>query len=68
MTNDYKSSDVQVAVAPVSHADDRIRVLSAALAAALFGSFLLLGMGFAHSATIHNATHDARHAFALPCH
>ena len=39
-----------------------------ALAALLFGLFLVLGTGFAHSETIHNAAHDARHAFAFPCH
>lgn len=42
--------------------------LAAATAAILMGAFLVLGVGFAHSATIHNAAHDARHAFALPCH
>lgn len=24
--------------------------------------------GFAHSATVHNAAHDTRHAMAFPCH
>jgi len=36
--------------------------------AIIFGAFLLLGTGFAHSTTLHNAAHDARHAFAFPCH
>jgi len=40
----------------------------AALSAALLGGFLVLGGGFAHSDTIHNAAHDGRHAFAFPCH
>jgi len=39
-----------------------------ALSAILLGAFLLLGIGFAHSDTIHNAAHDSRHAFAFPCH
>ena len=45
----------------------RDRTLPAFLAL-LFGAFIVLGAGFAHSNTIHNAAHDARHAFAFPCH
>ena len=44
---------------------------TAALPAAiaiLLGLFFILGTGFAHSDAIHNAAHDARHAFAFPCH
>ena len=39
-----------------------------AVAAILLGVFLLYGTGFAGSQTIHSAAHDARHAFAFPCH
>ncbi len=39
-----------------------------AILALVFGVFVVLGAGFAHSSTIHNAAHDARHAFAFPCH
>lgn len=39
-----------------------------AILALLLGAFLVLGTGFAHSDIIHNAAHDARHAFAFPCH
>ena len=39
-----------------------------ALAAIVFGAFLLWGAGFAHSDLIHNAAHDSRHSFAFPCH
>lgn len=39
-----------------------------ALLALLFGSFLLLGAGFANSATLHDAAHDGRHALSFPCH
>lgn len=39
-----------------------------ALSAILLGVFLVLGTGFAHSNTIHNAAHDSRHSFAFPCH
>ena len=43
-------------------------VVIPALSAILLGAFLVLGIGFAHSDTIHNAAHDSRHAFAFPCH
>ena len=39
-----------------------------AVLAILLGVFLVLGMGFAQSATIHNAAHDSRHSLAFPCH
>ena len=39
----------------------------AALALAL-GLFVIYGAGFAAPAALHNATHDTRHAFGLPCH
>lgn len=39
-----------------------------AIMALVFGAFVVFGAGFAHSNTIHNAAHDARHAFAFPCH
>lgn len=42
--------------------------IAATLAAALLGSFLVYGVGFAHSDMLHNAAHDGRHAFAFPCH
>ena len=40
----------------------------AALVAVLLGGFILFGVGFANPATLHSAAHDARHAFAFPCH
>ncbi|MEX2615654.1 MAG: CbtB domain-containing protein [Alphaproteobacteria bacterium] len=42
--------------------------IAAASVAALFGAFLLVGVGFAHSDILHNAAHDSRHTFAFPCH
>jgi cobalt transporter subunit CbtB len=39
-----------------------------ALLGALFGLFLIYGVGFAHPEAIHNAAHDSRHSFAFPCH
>jgi cobalt transporter subunit CbtB len=40
----------------------------AALAAMLFGIVVFVGAGFAAPSVLHNATHDTRHAFGLPCH
>jgi cobalt transporter subunit CbtB len=34
----------------------------------ILGVFLLIGVGFANPDVIHNASHDARHANAFPCH
>ncbi len=48
--------------------DARASVAAPALLALLLGVFLVLGTGFAHSDTIHNAAHDSRHSFAFPCH
>lgn len=42
------------------------RVIAAATL--LFGVGLVFLTGFAHSETVHNAAHDARHALAFPCH
>ena len=38
----------------------------AVLVAVLLGGFILLGVGFANSATLHNAAHDARHPSPSP--
>ncbi len=39
-----------------------------AILALLFGTFLVLGTGFASPSAIHNAAHDGRHALSFPCH
>ena len=39
-----------------------------AMLAILLGVFLIYGTGFAQPEALHNAAHDARHAFAFPCH
>ncbi|MEE8393255.1 MAG: CbtB domain-containing protein [Rhodospirillales bacterium] len=46
----------------------RLSAVAPALLAAIFGVFIVLGVGFADSSTIHNAAHDARHSFSFPCH
>lgn len=48
--------------------DSRQARMAAGVAALLFGSFMLFGVGFANSETVHNAAHDTRHAFTFPCH
>ena len=47
---------------------ERTTVLAPVALALLAGLFLLYGAGFAQSAALHDAAHDARHAFAFPCH
>jgi cobalt transporter subunit CbtB len=42
--------------------------LIAAVMAALFGAFILWGVGFSHISVLHNAAHDVRHSLAFPCH
>ncbi len=34
----------------------------------LLGVFVIWGVGFAQSETMHNAAHDSRHSIAFPCH
>ena len=46
----------------------RARALSASVVAAVFGVFVLAGVGFAGASVVHNAAHDSRHSFAFPCH
>ncbi len=53
---------------PNSFAARRADALAPAVIALLLGVFMIFGTGFAHSEIIHNAAHDARHAFAFPCH
>ena len=48
--------------------DARAETLRAALIALALGGAVLFTIGFAHTAEIHNAAHDTRHAMAFPCH
>jgi cobalt transporter subunit CbtB len=54
----------------VSNSTDAVATSTAlaVVAAILFGSFLIYGVGFASPMGIHNAAHDGRHSFAFPCH
>jgi cobalt transporter subunit CbtB len=51
-----------------AHAKTSASSVTVALFAMLLGGLLVYGAGFASPLTIHNAAHDARHAFAFPCH
>lgn len=44
---------------------ERVKAIAAAL---LLGSVLVYTVGFAASASVHNAAHDTRHGLAFPCH
>ena len=56
------------AAASSSPSASRAGVVGAAAVAALLGLFLVYGAGIAQPSALHNAAHDARHAFAFPCH
>ena len=62
------SSQASSAVAQGTSTRPWAEVAGPALLAALFGVFLLFGVGFSHSEALHNAAHDTRHAAAFPCH
>ena len=49
-------------------ADVRSNELTAVVLGLLLGAFLILGVGFTDSSTIHNAAHDTRHSVSFPCH
>jgi cobalt transporter subunit CbtB len=51
-----------------SETSSRLQALAAAVFAALFGTFLIWGVGFSHIDVIHNAAHDTRHSTGFPCH
>lgn len=42
--------------------------LPAALVSVALGIVILFGVGFAPLDIVHNAAHDVRHVFAMPCH
>lgn len=46
----------------------RIAAVKPAILAIVLGVFILYGVGFAQPQLLHDAAHDARHAFAFPCH
>lgn len=46
----------------------RLEILGASLAAIVFGMFLVFATGIAQPEAVHNAAHDSRHSFSMPCH
>jgi cobalt transporter subunit CbtB len=52
----------------VAPAQARSTVIATAAFAMLFGIILVYGAAFASPQIVHNAVHDARHAFSFPCH
>ena len=57
--------DLSLRTALSSDAGTRIAAVTIAV---LLGVFLLAGTGFLQADVLHNAAHDARHAFGFPCH
>ena len=47
--------------------DARTRIATG-LAALVLGAFFVFGVGFAHSAALHDTAHDIRHSYGFPCH
>lgn len=54
-----------VSVSQTASLSERVKAAAAAL---LLGAVLVYTVGFAASASVHNAAHDSRHALAFPCH
>ena len=51
-----------------AHALPLDRRVTLVLVAALLGTFLVWGAGFAGADLLHDAAHDSRHALGFPCH
>ena len=60
-------SRATTATAPVT-VSESAAALPVILTSALLGAFIVFGLGFAHSESVHNAAHDTRHAVGFPCH
>ena len=59
---------ISMLAASTKAAPGTIAVVIPAVFAILLGAVLVYGVGFATPMALHNAAHDARHAFAFPCH
>lgn len=51
-----------------AHPASSVGVRASAAFAALFGVFIIFGVGFAQPSLLHNSAHDSRHAVSFPCH
>lgn len=58
----------QIQSFPASLLGVKTEAVASAMIAALFGVFLLYGVGFSPAQAAHDAAHDSRHAMAYPCH
>ena len=65
MTGETRTSFEPSAPVRAAH---KTGAVAPALIAIVLGVFILIGVGFAQPDALHNAAHDARHAFAFPCH
>jgi cobalt transporter subunit CbtB len=54
-----------VTVSTQASVSERAKAVAAAL---VLGFVLIYTVGFAASASVHNAAHDTRHGLAFPCH
>ena len=61
-------TDGQTNLAPAQAASPIAQRRMIAISGAVFGLFLIFGVGFANPDVLHNAAHDSRHSFAFPCH
>lgn len=68
MIRDRETRPRAATTSAAGEAAGRVAALAPALLAALLGAFLVLGVGFAGPAALHNATHDVRHSAGFPCH
>ena len=59
---------ISMLAASTKTAPGAIAVVIPAVLAILLGAVLVYGVAFASPMALHNAAHDARHAFAFPCH
>ena len=55
-------------VTTLHSSDVSVSVTKQILIALTLGVSLVLFVGFVPMEVVHNAAHDARHAFAFPCH
>lgn len=58
----------QSTLAQATLASSRSAVVLSSVVSLCLGVFVLFGVGFAQPELLHNAAHDARHAFTFPCH
>ena len=61
-------TDGETSLAPAPVASPTAQQRTIAISGAVFGLFLIFGVGFANPDVLHNAAHDSRHSFAFPCH